>query len=599
MGDLPARLTPAARPGEVATESAAPRTAADLALDRFFERAYRRRPVQATFTGIHTHDTRLPDWSPSDLEGATADMRSTRRALDAVGRVDDDRVRRFPNEVDLALADGFLEIQIAEHESGYFLRQNPALWTGEAIFGVIALVTRDFAPLDQRLESAAARMRAIPAFLDDARRVLRDCPHAWRSRGLRECSAAVRLFGTGLPHWWSDLHRTHTIGRALFDDLQSSARAAGQAFDAFARWLESDLLDGGSGRTNAGPDLLGLLLRRGHWCATPIDTLLAEARDAMQAESAELERRARALTSGGWPAVQEQLAADHPAADDYLSAFKRSWHACREMAIARDLVTWPDAPIRYVPIPDHTRAVAPHLYYLFYRSPAPFDRLPVHDYGVMPVDVPSIVREQRTAQEAAVEQQRRLRAWNNSAIVLNHVIHHGGLGHHVQNDYATRSASRIGQVAAVDGASRIGMFAAGTLAEGWACYACDLAEEAGFLAPLTASAQQHTRVRLLARAIADLELHSGRRTLDETAALYREHAHMTTDAATAEAVKNSMFPGAAVMYWLGTRDLHALRRACQVRAGEAFSLRAFHDRVLSHGAIPVPLIARLMTMEPA
>ena len=60
-----------------------------------------------------------------------------------------------------------------------------------------------------------------------------------------------------------------------------------------------------------------------------------------------------------------------------------------------------------------------------------------------------------------------------------------------------------------------------------------------------------------------------------------------------------MFPGAAVMYWLGTRDLHALRRACQVRAGEAFSLRAFHDRVLSHGAIPVPLIARLMTMEPA
>ena len=74
---------------------------------------------------------------------------------------------------------------------------------------------------------------------------------------------------------------------------------------------------------------------------------------------------------------------------------------------------------------------------------------------------------------------------------------------------------------------------------------------------------------------------------------------MTTDAATAEAVKNSMFPGAAVMYWLGTRDLHALRRACQVRAGEAFSLRAFHDRVLSYGAIPVPLIARLMTMEPA
>ena len=107
-------------------------------------------------------------------------------------------------------------------------------------------------------------------------------------------------------------------------------------------------------------------------------------------------------------------------------------------------------------------------------------------------------------------------------------------------------------------------------------------------------------MRLLARAVADLELHSGRRTLDETAALYREHAHMTTDAARAEAVKNSMFPGTAVMYWLGTRDLHALRRACQARAGERFQPESVsRSGPVRYGAIPVPLIARLMTMEPA
>ena len=153
-------------------------------------------------------------------------------------------------------------------------------------------------------------------------------------------------------------------------------------------------------------------------------------------------------------------------------------------------------------------------------------------------------------------------------------------------------------MAAVDGASRIGMFSGGTLAEGWACYACDLVEDMGFLTPLDTVAQQHTRVRLLVRAIADLELHTGRRTLAEVAALYRDRAFMPADAAQAEAVKNSMFPGAAVMYWLGTRDLHALRGACESRDGAGFSLRRFHDRVLSYGAIPVPLIARLMA-EPA
>ena len=129
-------------------------------------------------------------------------------------------------------------------------------------------------------------------------------------------------------------------------------------------------------------------------------------------------------------------------------------------------------------------------------------------------------------------------------------------------------------MAAVDAASRIAMFSGGTLAEGWACYACDLMEEIGFLTPLERVAQQHTRVRLLARAVADLELHSGRRTLDETAALYRDRGDDAgNEAAQAEAVKNSMFPGTAVMYWLGTRDLHALRARVRV-ARRRFASRA-------------------------
>ena len=34
------------------------------ALDAFFESYYRLRPVNATFTGVHDYDDRLPDWSP-------------------------------------------------------------------------------------------------------------------------------------------------------------------------------------------------------------------------------------------------------------------------------------------------------------------------------------------------------------------------------------------------------------------------------------------------------------------------------------------------------------------------------------------------------
>lgn len=581
MGELASRVTPRLACMDDTTRSGQ----AHAALARFFEHYYAWRPVQATFTGVHDYDSRLPDWSPAGLDALVADMRAVRCVLNDAGRVEDDNVRGFPDEVDLALADGFLEIHIAEHECGHFLHQNPALWTGEAIFGVIALVTREFAPLESRLESTAARLDAIPAFLADARRVLRAAPIDWRARAVRECAAGARLCEESLPRWWTDLQTEGRVHPALLAGLNRAAAGAAAAFRRFAAWLEDDLRDAPPERASAGSALLALLLRRGHWCTATIEGLLAEARDALDEARAELDKKARELTPDGWPGIQERLTAAHPTAEVYLPQFERIWRACRDMAIERDLVTWPDAPIRYVPIPAHTRDVAPDLYYLAYRSPAPFDSLPIHDYVVPPIapDVPPD------------EQRRRLQAAHPSFVSLNHVIHHGALGHHVQNSYASRGASRIGRIAAVDGASRIGMFSGGTLAEGWACYACDLADEAGFLTPLESVAQQHTRVRLVTRAVADLELHSRRRTLEQTTALYRERAAMTADAAHAEAVKNSMFPGAAVMYWLGTRDLHALRRACQARDGSAFTLRLFHDRVLSYGAIPVPLIARLMT----
>jgi uncharacterized protein (DUF885 family) len=47
------------------------------------------------------------------------------------------------------------------------------------------------------------------------------------------------------------------------------------------------------------------------------------------------------------------------------------------------------------------------------------------------------------------------------------------------------------------------------------------------------------------------------------------------------------------MYWLGTEGLHRLRRARERAEGSAFSLRRFHDRVLAHGSIPVPLLERI------
>jgi len=586
---------PAARVGDGAAAGALTPSAA---LDRFFDVYFRQRPVTATFTGLHRYDDRLPDWSPEGLERSRAEMAVLRADLRRAGLPADADVRAFPADVDLALADATLEIAMAEYDSGRFVHSNPTLWTGEAIFGALSLLTRDFAPLGTRVEHARARLESTPHFLAQARHAILRAPKRWLAKATGECGTAVTLLREALPAWLAALDRDDAAAGADLEGLAGAADIAAKGFDDFRRWLgefdtpgwpvpSSDPEWGESpSRERVGEEMLSLLLRRGHWVATPPAELLREAQDALDEATARL--GTLCVPYGGWAAVQDLLAAQHPTADRWLARFGERWQQCRDASETYALVTWPEAPLRYVPYPALVKDAAPQLYYLHYRSPAPFDPVGTFDYVVPGLD-----------DLAPAQVEARLRTWNDSVITLNHVVHHGAIGHHVQNHHAYRSASRIGRVAAVDAACRISMFVGGSLAEGWACYVCDLMDEIGFLTPLEAVAQQHTRVRLAARAVADLTLHLGQSDIPGITAHYEDRAMTAPAAARAEAVRNSMYPGAAVMYWLGTREIHRLRREMARREGDAFSPRRFHDRLLSYGAIPVPLISRLMLGEAA
>ena len=551
-------------------------------MDRFFESYYRLRPVNATFTGVHRHDHQLPDWSLEGLEHAMDEMLGLR----------DEFSRQPPSESDTAdavLADAFLEIQIAEVAGTHFQRSNPALYTGEAVFSILSLMLGHFAAPKQRAEAVLSRLQAIPQFLRDAQLTLRDhdIPDSWKTHAMAECGGAMLLFNGGLAYWC----REQGLGGTLPDALSDAGSAARAAVEDFRRWLAS-VPDSDRKAAGCGPDFFDLLLKRGHWCNRSRHDLLAEATELLTDAEARLNDIAKAAApgggggGGGWREVQFLLSELHPPAADYLGSYERTWHACRRLAAENELVTWPDLPLRYVEIPRWARASVPALYFLHYRSPAPYDDLPVTDYLVTPVD----------ATMDSQDQDDLLRANNESVIKLNHVVHHGGIGHHTQNFHAYRSESRIGQVSAVDCASRIGMFCGGSLAEGWACYATDLMEEVGFFTELESVAEQHSRVRQLTRAIVDIELHQHSMDQHEARAFYEAHAAMPPDAAHKEVTRNSMFPGTAVMYWLGTQGIHDLRAQCRQRegGGATFSLRQFHDALLNFGSIPVALIAELM-----
>ena len=559
------------------------KTLPNPALDRFFEHYYRRRPVNATFTGVHEHDANLPDWSAAGLEALAGEMVAVRGdvAAELMSRAREQPMAGDdPAALDHALAMAYLDVQIAEVQSEHFQRRNPALYVGEAVFSVIALMLHDGASVEERVTAIEARLGGVSDFLQGARGTIGDrpVPGSWAKRAVTECDAAVHVFAQGLEAWRVEQGVNDQRARGL----TKAAEAARTAVVDFRQWTEGRP-QAPAQASGCNPDFYDLLLVRGHLESRPRQDLLAEAREAFEAADAQLGEMALAQDPGGWAAVADRLAEHHPSVDGYLDAFQQTWDACRETVLEHELVTWPDFPIRYVPIPKWARRAAPQLYFLHYRAPAPEDLPSTVEYLVPPVE------------GAPDDLKAKLRATNDHVIKLNHVVHHGAIGHHVQNFNAYRAASRIGRIAAVDCASRIGMFCGGSMAEGWACYATDLMEEVGFLTDLERVAQQYARLRQLGRAIVDIELHQ--HTMDEATArqFYVERVGMSAAAAAREVTRTSMFPGTAIMYWLGTQGIHDLRAARTKADGSAFSLRAFHDELLSFGSIPVALIAQLMS----
>jgi hypothetical protein len=543
-------------------------------LDAFFAAYYRRRPVSATFIGIHTFDEQLPDLS----EAGHSDTRAEAEAL--LTRLDD-----LPPEplslweaVDRQLAEGFLLIQRWESSSHHFGPTNPVQFTGEAIFGLISLLLR---PSEERVESARKRLELVPDLLHIGMLQIECAPQAWIQRARRECAAASLLMEDIAITWSS---------------LRGAAARAAAAFAEFDRFLGTDVTP--TQEYACGADALELLFRHAHLVSGGAASVEQRALERMSVEERALRAGAlpaqvdiesrgpharqdpEASNTQGWaaaagvPMTSQTLAVPAtrgaPGAD-YLARFDALWHTVQQLTVDHDVLTFPDWPVRFVDRPAWSRRAAPSLYFLPYRSPAPLDAPQVVEYLTPP-------------------------GADDSTIKLNHVVHHASLGHQVQNWFAARSQTRIGQIAAVDCASRIAMLCGGTMAEGWANYATDLAEERfpGFLTPTERYGQHRARLRMGARAIVDIRLHQGRFTLEEAVIFYCTRVGMPTAAARAEAVKNSLFPGAACMYLIGWDTMWRLRRELESRSSTPLNLHEFHDRLLSFGSVPVSLIARAM-----
>lgn len=129
-------------------------------------------------------------------------------------------------------------------------------------------------------------------------------------------------------------------------------------------------------------------------------------------------------------------------------------------------------------------------------------------------------------------------------------------------------------------------------AEGWALYAERLAFEAGLYDddPFGNIGRLQLELLRAARVVTDTGIHALRWTRAEAIRYHQDATALPEQWSTSEVDRYIVWPGQAPGYLLGMDAILTARDEAQAELGSRFDLAGFHDAVLRHGSLPLPVL---------
>ena len=238
----------------------------------------------------------------------------------------------------------------------------------------------------------------------------------------------------------------------------------------------------------------------------------------------------------------------------YLKDFDR-----RVMAIAADyFITIPPQPLEIVRVPEYSQDSSPGGYY---NGPALDGSRPGRFY----------INQKQTADNPR---------WTLPTLM----IHEGSPGHHFQI-----STSQL--IEGVPLLRRLSPFSA--FSEGWALYSERIAKtDMGLYDndPLGDLGRLQAEMFRAVRLVVDTGMHAKRWSREQAIEYMIKKTGMTTEEVTREIERYVVWPGQATAYKTGQLALLAMREEAELKLGERFDLREFHEAVLMNGAMPLDIL---------
>ena len=554
--------TTGAAPVQTADRPAAARSPSRWAAfrDAYVEELFRLDPGFAVYQGRHDFDGQVQDFSAAGLKRIGDFYRRSIAAARAMPARGMSPQERFERDYLVTVTEGrlfWLEDADQPHT-------NPQ-WYVNAGLDPNVYVAREYADATTRAKAITAFFRRIPLAAAQIKGNLRTpMPLSFAKFG----AAAFKGFG---DYYAKDAVAAFAGVKdaRVQRDLKEAAASAGAAMTALGGYLEQQQRTANEAFP-LGAARFSRMLAATEGVTIPLAQLEAAGRADLARNRAALVEACGTFAPGQTvPACVAKMNADKPDGGPVAEA-RRQIPTLRAFVERHDLVTIPGTEQALVEeSPPYNRQNSAYI-----DPPGPFERGIPSIYYISPPD-PSWDQATRDAFIPGKDD------------LLFTSVHEVMPGHFLQFLHANRSPSLFGRI-----------FVGYAFAEGWAHYAEEMMWEAGLGDgdPSVHIGQLSNALLRDCRFLSAIGLHARGMTQEQSRRMFVEQCYQDEGNARQQSARGTYDP-AYLNYTMGKLLIRRLRDDWTKTRGGRAGWKAFHDRFLSFGGPPIPLVRREMMGE--
>jgi uncharacterized protein (DUF885 family) len=536
-------------------------TPADLRrmADDYYRWRNENYPTNSSNEGLHTWDNKLADYSETAVSARRTyvkDLLARVQAMKTDAWAKDDRI-------DWVLFRAQLERTAFFDRVMNFPETDPQTYVDECSNSIFSLLKKEYDTPHNRALSATARMRLMPALLEQGKLNLKKPVRLYAQLAIDSARSIDSLFKDSLVTITRDLSPTEMADHVKARD------AALAALHGYADWLEGRLSQMVA-FAPMGEENYNYLLKHGY--LLPID-----ARQVAMLGESELARY-RALESllpdpsyaNPDPARSKNIPADQEA---FLKAYERRQEEMIGFLKTKELITLPSflGTFYIRQLPEAFKPTSPGG---FMNPPGLYDKDSSGFYFI-PTYNP---KSSNFYIRAAIEDPRPI------------LGHEGIPGHFLQISIANQLKDEIRRQ------QNDGVFQ-----EGWALYTEEMLMRTGLYPDNSPSQGQVLRLARYraARIGVDVNLHTGRWTFEQAVNYFMEAGGLDREAAEGEAAGAATSPSQKIHYMVGKWQIMRLLGRYRDRQGANFRLGKFHDELIKNGSLPLSVVEWILLDDPS